>query len=265
MALFGPDVSDWQETVDWNAVRAAGATFGLCKSTEGVNVVMDTVEANRQGMASAGMAAIGVYHFARPDDGDPVGEADFFCDTIGPLRNREFAVLDIEVGDHATWPDFIVAFCERVEARLGHPPVIYMSESAAQAMPPRCARWPLWDAGYVTNFPTGWTELGVGPWSQILMWQFTDKFSLAGIDGNCDMNIAPDDLVHRLAGLGAGPSQEDAFMALSDIEMREMIGTLKAISSTTDRDVVGTLGALRNTQDRIEIILTEMVGLLKTP
>jgi hypothetical protein len=115
----------------------------------------------------------------------------------------------------------------------------------------------------VSNFPTGWTELAVGPWPRILMWQFTDKFDLAGISGPCDMNIAPDDLVHRMAGNLAGSDQEDPFMALTDVEMRDMLGTLKAISSTTDREVVGTLGALRNTQDRIEAILTEMVGLLK--
>jgi lysozyme len=263
MALFGPDVSDWQESVDWNAARAAGATFGVCKSTEGTRFLMETVEPNRKGMADSGMAAIGVYHFAQPDDGRPVAEADFFCDTIGTLRPREFAVLDIEVGDQSNWPDFIVAFCERVEARLGRAPVIYMMESAATRMPDRCARWPLWDAGYVSNFPTGWTELAVGPWPRILMWQFTDKFDLAGISGPCDMNIAPDDLVHRMAGNLAGSDQEDPFMALTDVEMRDMLGTLKAISSTTDREVVGTLGALRNTQDRIEAILTEMVGLLK--
>jgi GH25 family lysozyme M1 (1,4-beta-N-acetylmuramidase) len=263
MATFGPDVSDWQESVDWNAVRAAGATFGLCKSSEGVSIPMKTFEANRRGMADAGMAAIGIYHFAKPGQNGPFAEADFFCDTIGSLRDREFTVLDIEHGDQSIWPDFIVAFCERVEARLGRGPVIYMSESAAQTMPDQCARWPLWDAGYVRNFPAVWTDLAVGPWPRILMWQFTDQYDLPGISGTCDMNIAPDDLVHRLAGNLAGSDQEDPFMALTDVEMRDMLGTLKAISSTTDRDVVGTLGALRNTQDRIENLLTEMVGLLK--
>jgi hypothetical protein len=69
--------------------------------------------------------------------------------------------------------------------------------------------------------------------------------------------------IGRLSALmGITQEEETFFMALSDAEQRDLLGTLKAISATTDRDVVGTLAAIRNTQDRIETLLRELVSVL---
>lgn len=206
MTRFGPDVSDWQEGVDWRAVASAGHTFGVTKATEGTRNVQATLARNRSEMAGAGLEAIGLYHFARPEDGNPSTQAAHFLAAIDYLREREFAVLDVETGEPGSWPGFIAGWCSLVEDVTGRRPVVYMSESPAGSMPAACARWPLWVAGYVGRFPTEWADprlTAVGPWAAPVMWQFTSGARVAGIAGECDLNIAPDDLPARL-GLVVG-------------------------------------------------------------
>lgn len=205
--LKGVDVSDWQPGIDWAAARAAGVSFAIHKATQGTRHVSDTFAGNRRDSAAAGLGPIGLYHFAQ--DGDPVAQADHFCDVVGQLGPDEFAVLDIEANpDYFTlpqrsWPGFIVAFCEQVERRIGGPVVVYMSESPAKSMTVDCARWPLWVAGYQTHAPTEWEDWRVGPWASPVIWQWSSSYSVPGI-GAVDQNIAPDDLRSRL-GIGAPP------------------------------------------------------------
>lgn len=245
--MFGPDVSDWQGAVDWFTVAGAGCGFGVTKATEGTGNVQETLEANRAGMAVAGMAAIGLYHFARPENGNPVAQAIHFLDTIGPLRPREFVVLDVETGDLSTWAGFIDQWCSYVASQLDTTPVVYMSESPAGSMPPSCARWPLWVAGYVPSdigrgWPRTWDDdriTDVGPWArqQLVAWQYTSGANLPGIGGRCDMNIAPDDLPARL-GLGTPlttTAKENAFMALNTTQQEELYETMKATNAAVAR------------------------------
>lgn len=205
--IRGVDVSDFQETVDWHAVKAGGWTFGVAKATQGTGNVQDTFAANRSGMAEAGLSPRGLYHFAQ--DGDPVAQADHFCDVVGAIQPGEFIVLDIESNPRyftlspADWPGFIVAWCERAESRIGGPLVVYISESPASGMTAECARWPLWVAGYVDEAPSAWEDWRVGPWDSPVIWQYSSTGSVPGINGNCDVNIAPDDLAERL-GAGGG-------------------------------------------------------------
>jgi lysozyme len=211
--MIGPDVSDWQDGIDWQAVKAFGCSFGVTKATEGTRNVQATLDTNRAGMAAAGMVAIGLYHFARPENGDPSAQADHFLNIVGPLRPREFVVLDVETGGQGDWPWFISVWCQQVARRLGVTPVVYMSESPAGLMPDSAARWPLWVAGYVNRWPTAWSDSriqDVGPWrrDQLVMWQYTSSARIDGIAGNCDMNVAPSDLPARL-GLVANPTQQE--------------------------------------------------------
>lgn len=205
--LRGVDCSDWQGAVDWRAV-AGWAQFGVTKATEGTGNVQDTFDSNRQGMAEAGLGPVGLYHFARPETANPVGQADHFIGVVGSLGPDEFAVLDIETGGVGSWPGFITAFCERVEGALGRPPVVYMSESPAKSMPAECAAYPLWVAGYVNNEPTEWQDWQVGPWERPAIWQYSSSGTVPGISGRCDVNVAPDDLRARigLGGVSLSPS-----------------------------------------------------------
>lgn len=214
MALFGVDVSDWQEAVDWSAVRRTGARFGITKITEGTSHRQFWAETNRVGMAAAGMEAIGLYHFALPGR-SPSTQAEHFAGEVAELRRNEFAVLDIEHPSGGSWPTaewsaFIVAFCSRVDELLGAGrTVIYMSESPAASMTYEAAQWPLWVAGYVSDPPSSWDDhriTDVGPWrrEEIVAWQYSSTGRVTGVAGNCDLNIAPDNL-RAMVGLIDGP------------------------------------------------------------
>jgi hypothetical protein len=52
---WGPDVSDYQGSVDWAAVKAAGASFAFTKATEGLTFTCQTFAPNWQGMRDAGI------------------------------------------------------------------------------------------------------------------------------------------------------------------------------------------------------------------
>src|SRR5215213_2797756 len=95
--IHGIDVSHWQGAVDWGTVRRSARLFAFAKATEGQSLVDSTFAANRAGMASAGLALRGFYHFARPDRNSAADEAAHFLRTVGPLGPGEVAVLDLEV------------------------------------------------------------------------------------------------------------------------------------------------------------------------
>jgi GH25 family lysozyme M1 (1,4-beta-N-acetylmuramidase) len=143
---------------------------------------------------------------------------------VGELAAQEFAVLDIEYNSsyftlpQSQWGDFILQFCERVEERIGGPVAVYISESPAKSMPDDCALYPLWVAGYVSNPPSDWEDWPVGPWPAPAIWQYSSDGVIDGIDGRCDVNIAPDDLAARL-----GLQTEDDDVALTLEEHNALI------------------------------------------
>lgn len=205
--LRGIDVSDWQPDVDWSAVAAGGYAFAVIKATQGTGNVQDTFAAYRSAAPAAGLGPMGLYHFAQ--DGNPVAQADHFVRVVGALGADEFAVLDIEANEDffslplSEWPTFITAWCDRVEERLGGPVAVYLSESPAKSMPASLEKWPLWVAGYQSATPQEWEDWQVGPWWPVI-WQHSSTSTVPGVPGNCDANVAPDDLRARL-GMGVVP------------------------------------------------------------
>lgn len=103
---FGPDVSHYQGTINWPAVKKAGAGFAIMKATEGLTYVDTQSKANWAGMASAGISVRGAYHFGHPKD-SAVTQAHHFVTTVGTLKKGDFVVLDIEVSDKVTLTSFL--------------------------------------------------------------------------------------------------------------------------------------------------------------
>jgi GH25 family lysozyme M1 (1,4-beta-N-acetylmuramidase) len=62
---LGTDVSHWQASVNWTAVKNAGVTFAWAKATEG-DYYTDPLFATHAAGAKAAGIYIGAYHFARP-------------------------------------------------------------------------------------------------------------------------------------------------------------------------------------------------------
>jgi GH25 family lysozyme M1 (1,4-beta-N-acetylmuramidase) len=157
--INGIDVSDWQRIVDWPAVAAAGCRFAVCKATEGARFADWTLARNWAGAKAAGLRH-GAYHFARPDAGDPIAQADSYLDTVvaaGGWAPGDLPARDLEdgAGDLAAWA---LAWLARVEARCGCPPLFYSGRwsTGPHGLEGLAAlgRYPLWLASYPGGIPS---------------------------------------------------------------------------------------------------------------
>jgi len=178
----GPDVSAYQPNVDWAQVAAAGFRFAFVKATESTGYVNPFFARDWAQIPANGLVR-GAYHFAHPDDGQPVAEAEHFLQTVSPQAG-DLLVLDLETGtgDLSGWA---MQFAER----LPWPPMLYSGVPfmAAHGLctPEVAAAFghQLWIAAYgpQPNLPNGWPEL--------TFWQFSDGEAVPGVQGACDCSI----------------------------------------------------------------------------
>ena len=205
--IHGIDVSGWQGTVDWGAVKRSGRLFAFAKATEGQTFVDKTFAANRLGMAGAGLALRGFYHFARPDRNTAAAEAAHFLRTVGPLGPGEVPVLDLEVAPSATVGDWAAEWLALVAKGTGRTPVLYSFQSYLYSVPTaRLTQYPLWVAAWGSNdgkIPA--TPPRTDRWSRWTWWQYTSTATVPGVAGQVDDNIFSG-TVEQLAAYGGGPA-----------------------------------------------------------
>jgi len=199
--LYGIDVSNWQGSVDWSAVRGSGHVFAFTKATEGVTFVDRTLNANRQGMAATGMVLRGLYHFAHPDRNSPADEAAHFLATVGPLAVGEVPVLDLEVEGGPGAGPWAAEWMNIVEQATGHTPILYSYAPYLNDTPTsNLTRFPLWVAAWGRN--DGGVP-AIGPrtdrWDHWTFWQFTSNASVPGVSGATDKSM----FVGTASGLAA--------------------------------------------------------------
>lgn len=189
--LFGIDVSSWQGSVNWGAVKSSGRQFAFAKATEGQTFVDSTFAANRQGMAAVGMTLRGYYHFARPDRNSAAAEAAHFIRTVGPLGPGEVPVLDLEVAPGPGVGDWAAEWLALVAKATGRMPVIYSFQSYLYSIPTsRLTQYPLWVASWGADDGT----VPASPprtdrWSRYTWWQYTSKAVVPGVAGRVDDSV----------------------------------------------------------------------------
>lgn len=191
----GIDVSYYQGDIDWEAVRADGVEFAILRLGyrgygEGtLNLDVEFLD-NIKGAAEAGVD-VGIYFFSQAITvAEAVEEADFVlryirdyditypvCFDWEPIFNDAARTDGL---DRRTLTDCAVAFCERIEA-AGYAPMVYFTKwlGYTQYDLSRLADYELWFAEY-TDAP--------GFYYDFDMWQCSSKGSVAGIEGNVDMN-----------------------------------------------------------------------------
>lgn len=172
----GIDVSHWQGVIDWQAVAADGQQFAYLKATDpefGAGKIDGKFEANRLGCRTAGVLW-GAYHFFRPLYGALSQAEDFLRALAGDWGDLRPA-LDVEYGLPTEAQMRI--WLERVESATGKRPIIYTRASFWNEIGnPPLGDYGLWVASYRENHPI----LPAG-WQDYLIWQYTDRGSVAGI------------------------------------------------------------------------------------
>lgn len=193
--VLGIDVSKWQGTIDWNAVKNSGISFvvircGYRGSSTGVLVKDPNFETNIKGATKAGLK-VGLYFFSQAvNEKEAVEEASM---TIALAQNYKISYpifIDTEwtSGGRAnsiskeTRTAVCKAFCETIKG-AGYTPGVYACKSWYQDSlnVSTLNAYKIWLAQYASQ-PTYSNRYD--------MWQYTDKGKVNGINTNVDMNIS---------------------------------------------------------------------------
>ena len=209
MAVKGIDVSGWNANPDWAAVAAGGdILYVIAKATEGMTYNDKTFARNWSEIKAAGLVR-GAYHYARPSNNGAVDEADHFLGQVnaaGGLEAGDLLALDMEdTSAMGNLHDWTLSWLQHVENQVGFKPLFY---SGTWYMNPHgltgvddLAEYPLWFSRYNRIF----NQVPAAPanWSRILIHQYDDKGTVAGIAGKVDMNCFVGNSADELRGYGA--------------------------------------------------------------
>lgn len=193
----GIDVSKYQQNIDWNKVKADGVDYAFIRvglrgyGTGEINLD-EQFESHIQGAQAAGIDT-GVYFFSQAITvAEAIEEADFVLEQIAPYNITYPVVFDIEkvasssgrmnqlTSEERT--NVTLAFCQRIE-EAGYTPMIYgnleMFGLLMDIGP--LEKYEKWFAFYDPSIYYPY---------DFKIWQYTDKGTVDGIDGEVDLNIS---------------------------------------------------------------------------
>lgn len=199
--LKGVDLSHHKSDVNINAIAC---DFVITKATGGTGFVDKACDKIVQASINAGKKW-GVYHYASDGYGatDATQEADWFVNNTQGYVGKGLLILDWEAGGnpHIGNPGWAKQWLDRVYARTGVKPIIYMNNSTVNSYnwsAVIAAGYGLWVAAWPDNnkiVPNYQMDPARDPspaWDGKVgnvLWQFTSTGRLDGYGGNLDCNF----------------------------------------------------------------------------
>lgn len=192
--VLGIDVSKWNGSIDWNAVKNSGINFVIIRcgyrgSSTGVLVEDPTFRRNIQGASAAGLK-VGVYFFTQAiNEVEAVEEASMVLSLIKGYSISYPVFIDTEQANgradglsRAARTAVCRAFCETIR-NAGYSAGVYASKSwyNDNLNYGSLSGYRIWLAQYRSEPTFG---------NRYDMWQYTDKGTVNGISGKVDMNIS---------------------------------------------------------------------------
>lgn len=191
----GIDVSKWNQTIDWEAVKADGVEFAIIRcgyrgSSSGSLIIDPTYEQNIKGAIEAGIP-VGVYFFTQAvSEVEAVEEASMVINLIREYDVDYPVFLDSESAGGSGRADFLTAsertsihkaFLETI-ASAGYATGIYGSTNWLNAKV---------EMKELSNYHTWLAEYAEIPTYEEYyhMWQYTSKGTIEGIPTNVDLNL----------------------------------------------------------------------------
>ena len=192
----GIDVSQWQGSIDFKQVAAAGIRIVYIRSSMGSGYVDPYFEQNYQRAKAAGLK-VGFYHYVTARTAAQARyQAQFFVNTV---REKHFdcrLAMDFEdlIRLSAEEANQIgLAFISAVEEFSGKEAVVYSDISnAASVFSGPLTQYPLWIAQYGDAVPSA-----VVNWAG---WQYTDRGVIPGIEGVVDRDRFTDVMLLQSPG-----------------------------------------------------------------
>lgn len=195
--LTGIDVSEHQYDINWSRVAGDGIDFAIIRTgyrgygADGVLCEDKYFRQNMKGALEAGIP-VGAYFFSQATS---VREAkEEAAMVIEQLRDYDVSMpvaYDLEINDPAyrtyglsrrTLYRCARAFCDAI-SEAGYTPMIYMTQYLGyQKYTLReLTDYRFWFAEYYVTYPTFIYDIEI--------WQYSDTGSVAGINGNVDMDV----------------------------------------------------------------------------
>lgn len=190
-AYEGVDVSHWDGTVDFSAVKAGGhGDFAIIKVSDGTNYTDPQWQTLTAGAIHAGVP-FGFYHYFHPgSDTYGAAQAEYFASKISNLDYDVVPAVDVEETDgcsNAQLQSSLRAFIDRFTALTGVKPMIYASTAFInEHIGGGFTDCGLWQAQYASaaGNVAGWGH-------NYTVWQYTgDKVYIAGINTTVDLDTA---------------------------------------------------------------------------
>ena len=213
MEKKGIDVSHWQGDIDWEAVKADGVEFAIIKAGgSDAGFYEDSKFRENYEAAKAADIKVGAYYFVgKYCKSYEAGVADAmrFIAMISGLQFEYPVYIDFEAPDGSDMEgntEAVIGFCQTMEDN-GYFAGIYASEISGfhdRLNDSELQSYSHWVARYGDR-PSSITE------DIFHIWQYSSEGSVAGIDGNVDMDVSYVDLetVIKNAGLNGLAAEPD--------------------------------------------------------
>ena len=196
------DVSSHNGIIDFAKVKAAGVQTAIIRASLGYGAKDTMLEINANGFANVGIA-VSYYHFAYPDTkrggtvvSDATAEAQYFADTVADLPAYVRLWVDLENWDangkdsplkQADYQLWLTTFLDKIRQLTGKDAGLYSYKSYFDTHLPTnhpFGNYKLWIANYSAKIkppiPKGFKKY--------YLWQYSAKGTVAGMNGNVDLN-----------------------------------------------------------------------------
>lgn len=192
--IIGIDVSEFQGSIDWAKVKAAGVRFAIIKTGYGVSYVDPYFARNIKGALAQGIP-VGAYHFSYAlNAAGARNEAAKVIEILAPYKDKitlpvffDFEYDTVRYGKdngvtlgREAFNAHAVAFCEAIKA-AGYKAGVYYNLDYYNSMvdKSRVGKYVQWYAQYNSTADISGYDI----------WQYTSTGSISGISGNVDTNI----------------------------------------------------------------------------
>lgn len=192
--VIGIDISQFQGEVDWENIEAIDELFEfkfvIVRATAGCKKIDSQYKRNWKKLSGTPFIQ-GVYHYYRPDENSTL-QANHFIEHVYLKKGHLPPILDIEkLPKNQSIPKLkegLQNWLNIVEKHYGVKPIIYTSQKYFEDfLQVDFPRYKFWIANY-------------NPWVKSIpeasiMWQFSEKAQLHGINEWVDLNVFKGDIV----------------------------------------------------------------------
>lgn len=190
----GIDVSEFQGTINYSAVRAAGIDVVYIRSSEGTNFIDPYFKTNYENAKANGLK-VGFYHYVTARSTElAVQEADFFASVIEGTSPDCKLAMDFEYFGGLSNEEvnqISLAFLTRLEEVTRKEVVVYSDAyNAGNVFDSTISNYPLWVADYFVSEPAPNNN-----WSVWVGFQYSDVGNIPGINGNVDLDQYTDGIL----------------------------------------------------------------------